>query len=331
MTIRKTQATDAADLCGCLNLGTLGQLRYRAAEAPTSMPPLAPIRAPGCATEREANRHWCSIQEEMAKGSAFRLLISNDAESEAFTESIRSVASAQGVLFATARLGADNQLCPGVRQAGALRSALVVSMLGSQQGHGGGLHDIMQGLGEDSANDARPARNPLVELNGGDDFARAYGDADRQGNNQLRGLAWQWLSSNDAGRTPVGKQLRVRSRPAGFGLLTELRLIARLARLSGRPGLVVVLKDLDAICALPSVQARQRNFDAVKTIVTELLTGADAGLAVLLLGSHDSVHCRRQGLHSHPSLRDMLRENPFAVGGLVDLQSPVQRLSPLGG
>jgi hypothetical protein len=113
------------------------------------------------------------------------------------------------------------------------------------------------------------------------------------------------------------------------GVYDHLKAIARLVRLAGYDGTLVVLDEMVNLYKLTNSQARNANYEQVLRIVNDVLQGSAERIGFYFGGTPEFLLDSRRGLYSYEALRSRLAENAFARDGLVDLSGPVIRLQSL--
>lgn len=131
----------------------------------------------------------------------------------------------------------------------------------------------------------------------------AYADAQVQGDYVLKGQVLGWLSADEnvTGRNIPGLRGRIERQDT----LAYLRLLARMTRDVGRPGLLIVLDELDEMRKLPR-DGRERAWANLRDVTDQLGSGVP-GMMVVLAGTPD-VFSGSRGLTELPPLAQRLDE-----------------------
>ena len=115
---------------------------------------------------------------------------------------------------------------------------------------------------------------------------------------------------NTLARTQAKADLGVRRIIDDVNVYDSLKLLAAFVRKAGFGGLLVSLDELVIIShRLPSTRARQANYEAVLTIVNDLLQGTTAGLGFIMAGTDECLEDKRRGLFSYEALRTRLADS----------------------
>lgn len=152
----------------------------------------------------------------------------------------------------------------------------------------------------------------------------AYADAQVRGDYALKGQVLGWLSADEnvTGRNIPGLRGRVERQDA----LIYLRLLARMARDIGRPGLLIVLDELDEMRKLPRDQ-RERAWANLRDLIDQLSSGVP-GVMVMLAGTPD-VFSGSRGVMELPPLAQRL-DDPTLKTAHPNLRGPQLPLPRFG-
>jgi len=189
---------------------------------------------------------------------------------------------------------------------------------------------VEEGRGPDRA--LREHLAPLAELPGGYDFTVAvegYWKGHDAGDEHLKAQALRWLRGEFASKADAKAALGVRTIVEDRTWYDSLKLLARLCRLAGHDGLVVLLDEVAVLHRIQSPQARASNYEQLLGMWNDTLQGGAERLGFVFGVTPEALLDPRRGWHSDPALRSRLAENAYARDGLLDHSGPVIRLAPL--
>lgn len=277
-------------------------------------------------------------------GSLIRFIIGEYGAGKTFFLSLTSsIAAEKKLVTASADLTPDRRLQSTSGQARSLYAELMRNLATRAAPDGGALPAVVDrfvtsarteadstGTGVDEVINRRLAA--LAEMVGGYDFAHVIGAYWRgydTGNDQLKTDAIRWLRAEFTTKTEARAALGVRTIIDDANFYDALKLLAAFVRLAGYSGLLISLDEMVNLYKLAHTQSRNSNYEQVLRIVNDCLQGRAPGLGVCFGGTPELLMDSRRGLYSYEALRSRLAENAFAVGGLVDMSSPVLRLANL--
>ncbi|SRR6266571_404268 len=131
-----------------------------------------------------------------------------------------------------------------------------------------------EGRGPDRA--LREHLAPLAELPGGYDFALAvegYWRGHDSGDEHLKAQALRWLRGEFTSKADARAALGVRTIISDGNWYDSLKLLARLCRLGGHDGLVVLLDEVAVLHRIANPQARDANYQRILGIWNDTLQG----------------------------------------------------------
>lgn len=277
-------------------------------------------------------------------GSGIRFVIGEYGSGKTFfLNVVRTVALEKKLVTAHADLTPDRRLQATGGQARSLYCELMRNLSTRTKPEGGALPSIVERFVSSAAGEARDRgisvdrviRDKLAKLSemvGGYDFAEviaAYWRGHDTGDETLKGNAIRWLRGEFSTRTDARSALGVRTIIDDASFYDQLKLLARLVRMTGYGGLLVCLDELVNLYKMSNTQARNANYEQVLRILNDSLQGTTEGLGFILGGTPDFLLDTRRGLYSYSALQSRLAENTFAVGGLADYTGPVLRLANL--
>ncbi len=277
-------------------------------------------------------------------GSGIRFVIGEYGSGKTFfLNVVRTVALEKKLVTANADLTPDRRLQATGGQARSLYCELMRNLSTRTKPEGGALPSIVERFVSSAAGEAREQnisadqviRGKLARLSemvGGYDFAEviaAYWRGHDTGDETLKGNAIRWLRGEFSTKTDARSALGVRTIIDDSNFYDQLKLLARLVRMTGYGGLLVCLDELVNLYKMASTQARNANYEQILRILNDSLQGSAEGLGFILGGTPDFLLDTRRGLYSYSALQSRLAENTFAVGGLADYTGPVLRLANL--
>lgn len=276
-------------------------------------------------------------------GSLVRFVIGEYGAGKTFFLSlVASIAAEKKLVTLRADLTPDRRLQSSSGQARSLYAELMRNLATRAQPDGGALAAVVERFVTSARTEAGPDCDPaaviaarlakLSEMTGGYDFAHVVGQYWRgydTGNDQLKTDAVRWLRGEYTIKTDARAALGVRTIIDDSSFYDSLKLLAVFVRLAGFSGLFVSIDECVNLYKLAHTQSRNANYEQILRIVNDCLQGQASGLGVLFGGTPEFLMDSRRGLYSYDALRSRLAENSFAVGGLVDLSSPVLRLASL--
>ncbi|WP_426748858.1 ATP-binding protein [Myxococcus faecalis] len=277
-------------------------------------------------------------------GSAIRFVIGEYGSGKTFfLNLIRSIALEKRLVTLHADLNPDRRLHATDGKARSLYAELMRNLSTRARPEGGALASVVERFVSSALTDAKSRElNPevvireklaaLSELVGGYDFAEviaAYWRGHDTGNEVLKADAVKWLRGEFSTRTDARRALGVRTIIDDAEVYDQLKLLARFVRLSGYDGLMVCLDELVNLYKMANTKARASNYEQILRILNDCLQGSAEGLGFILGGTPEFLMDTRRGLYSYEALQSRLAQNTFAVGTLVDYNSPVLRLANL--
>lgn len=277
-------------------------------------------------------------------GSAVRFVIGDYGSGKTFFLTLaRTVAAERKLVVMHADLSPDRRIHATGGQARTLCAELVLSMSTRTKPDGGALASIVERFIGDvrkealaagrNVEDAIRERLQVVrDLVSGFDFAEVivrYWQGFEDGDEPLKAAALRWLRAEYALKTEARDALGVRTIIDDAGVYDHLKAIARLVRLAGYDGTLIVLDEMVNLYKLTNSQARNANYEQVLRIVNDVLQATAERIGFYFGGTPEFLLDSRRGLYSYEALRSRLAENAFARDGLVDLSGPVIRLQSL--
>ena len=277
-------------------------------------------------------------------GSAVRFAIGAYGSGKTFfLNLIRSIALEKKLVTAHADLNPDRRLHSTAGQARSLFSELMRNMATRAKPDGSALPSVVErfittALGDAKTKGTEPETEirsklaQLSELVGGYDFAEviaAYWRGHDTGDDTLKSNVVRWLRGEFGTKTEARAALGVRTIIDDANIYDQLKLMARLVRLSGFGGLLVCLDEMVNLYKLANSQARNSNYEQLLRMVNDSLQGTAVGLGFIFCGTPEFLLDGRRGLYSYEALRSRLPENTYAVNGLVDFSGPVLNLASL--
>lgn len=277
-------------------------------------------------------------------GSMIRFIIGEYGAGKTFFLSLTSsIAAEKKLVTARADLTPDRRLQSSTGQARSLYAELMRNLATRAAPDGGALPAVVERFVSSARTEADATGSAvhqvidrrlatLSEMVGGYDFAHVIGAYWRgydTGNDQLKSDAIRWLRAEFTTKTEARAALGVRTIIDDATFYDALKLMATFVRLAGYSGLLICLDEMVNLYKLAHTQGRNSNYEQVLRIVNDCLQGRATGLGVCFGGTPELLMDSRRGLYSYEALRSRLAENAFAVGGLVDMSSPVLRLANL--
>ena len=277
-------------------------------------------------------------------GSAIRFLIGEYGSGKTFfLNLIRSIALEKRMVTVHADLSPDRRLQATGGQARSLYSELMRNIATRSRPEGTAMNSIVErfvseALKEAHEKGAAPESviherlQSLSEMAGGYDFAEViaqYWRGHDTSNDELKADAVRWLRAEFSTRTDARAALGVRTIIDDCSFYDHLKLMARFVRFASFHGMFVMLDEMVNLYKLAHAQARNANYEQILRILNDCLQGSAVGLGFLMGGTPDFLMDTRRGLYSYTALQSRLADNTFAVGGLVDFNSPVLRLGNL--
>lgn len=277
-------------------------------------------------------------------GSAIRFVIGDYGSGKTFFLTLaRTIAAERKLVVMHADLSPDRRIHATGGQARTLCAELVLSMSTRTKPDGGALASVVERFVSDVRKEAtasgrkvedaiRERLEVVRDLVSGFDFAEVvvcYWRGFEEGDEQLKAAALRWLRAEYTLKTEAREALGVRTIIDDAGVYDHLKAIARLVRLAGYDGTLVVFDEMVNLYKLTNSQARNANYEQVLRIVNDVLQGSTERIGFYFGGTPEFLLDSRRGLYSYEALRSRLAENAFARDGLVDLSGPVIRLQSL--
>lgn len=277
-------------------------------------------------------------------GSAVRFVIGPYGSGKSFFLTLaRWLATTSRLVTMHADLTPDRRLHSSGDEARLLCSGLVQSLATRTKPEGGALQSIVERFIDEARKGAGATGNTVDaeircrlesvrDLVGGYDFADVvvrYWRSFDEGDEDAKTAALRWLRADYRVKTEAKQALGVRSIVESSNIYDHLKAIARLARLAGYHGTLVVIDEMVNLSNMASGTARKSNYEMILRIVNDTLQGSAENLGWYFGGTPEFLSHTRRGLYSYEALQSRLAENAFARDGVVDFSGPVMRLAPL--
>ena len=299
---------------------------------------------------REEIRAISADMERVAEGqSATRFVIGRYGSGKSFLlQLLRSYAIENGYLCADADLSPERRLAG---EGGLLTYRELMRNLSCKASPDGEAWSLLlqKWLRElsDRADEAGDSRSlalivskelaPLRDEIGGADYVSVltrYAEGYETDNDSLTAAALAWLRGEYRTKTEARAALSLRSVNVIDDALwyVHLRLLARLARIMGYRGLLVLIDECVNLYKIPNRISREANYEKILSVYNDTLQGTAQGMMFVFGGTPQFLEDTRRGLFSYEALRSRLSDARFGDGtGLVNRMSPVIRLRPLSG
>lgn len=293
---------------------------------------------------REVEQTVLDMSRIAEGGSAVRFIIGDYGSGKTFFLTLaRTVAAERKLVVMHADLSPDKRIHATSGQARALCAELVLSMSTRTKPDGGALASVVERFigdvrkealtaGRDVGDAIRERLELVRDGASGFDFSEVivrYWQGFEEGNEALKAAALRWLRAEFTLKTEARGSLGVRTIVDDAGVYDHLKALARLVRLAGYDGTLIVLDEMVNLYKLTHSQARSSNYEQVLRIVNDVLQGTAERMGFYFGGTPEFLMDSRRGLYSYEALRSRLAENAFARNGLVDLSGPVIRLQSL--
>ncbi|QDH13254.1 ATP-binding protein [Formicincola oecophyllae] len=279
-------------------------------------------------------------------GAAARFIIGDYGSGKTFFLGLaRAIAAEKGMVVMKADLSPERRLhaARGKGVARLLCADLVASMATRTKPDGGALAAVIERFltlaRKEALADGKPASDVIraklesvLEGVAGFDFATVitrYDEALEQGDEALKTACLRWLRAEYPLRSEARQELGVRSIVDDDTVYDHLKAMARLVRLAGYAGTVIMLDEMVNLHQIIHSQARKSNYEQLLRIINDTLQGNAPHLGFYFGGTPEFLLDPRRGLYSYEALRSRLAENNFARDGLVDLSGPVMHLPSL--
>ena len=165
----------------------------------------------------------------------------------------------------------------------------------------------------------------------GFDFARAllkYWEGYRLDDDALRQGALRWLRG-EFERKSDARFLGVSQVIADDNWYEAVKLLARLSRLLGYSGLLVLIDESVNLYKITNRVSRENNYEKLLSMFNDVMQGRAPSLGVYVGGTPQSIEDERRGLFSYEALRSRLQSSRLATEGLADFSGPIIRLETL--
>ncbi len=281
-------------------------------------------------------------------GASFRIVVGRYGSGKTFfLNLIRTLALQKKVVVAQADFTMERRLYASGGQARALYSELMKNLATKSKPEGGALRNLCEGwisnihheivssggTEEDVKRRIHLDLRDMQDLVGGFEFAQVlakYYEGFLTGNDELQGAALRWFRGEFTTKTEAYQLLGVRRIISDENFYDSLKLMSAFCIKAGYSGLFVCLDEMVVLShRLPNSKARDKNYEAILTILNDCFQGGVGGLGFLLAGTDECLEDKRRGLYSYGALQTRLAENCFAGGDVVDFYGPVLRLKVL--
>lgn len=281
-------------------------------------------------------------------GATFRILTGRFGSGKSFfLNLVRTLALQKRLVVIQADMSMERRIHASGGQARALFSELIKNLATKAKPEGGALRNLCEGWisgiqnqvktagGNDEAVKQRIFEDlrELQDCIGGFEFAEVlskYYEGYITGNDALQGAALRWLRGEYTTKSDARADLGVRRIINDENFYDSLKLIAAFCVKAGYGGLLVNLDEMVVLShRLPSLRARQTNYEAILTMLNDCLQGNVRNIGFVLAGTDEFLEDKRRGLYSYEALRSRLAENCFSGQGVKDFSGPVMRLQCL--
>lgn len=281
-------------------------------------------------------------------GSSFRIVVGSFGSGKSFfLNLVRTLALQKRFVVAQADFTMERRIQATGGQARALWSELMKNLATKGKPDGGALRNLCEGWiskihhevtssggsPEEVQKRIRSDLRALQDFVGGFEFAEVLGkyyEGHLCGNEELQASALRWLRGEFTTKTEAREALGVRRIIDDENLYDSFKLMSGFCKIAGYTGFLVCLDEMVVLShRLPSMRARQSNYEAILTILNDCLQGNVSGLGLILAGTNECLEDKRRGLFSYEALRTRLSQNQFAGNDVVDFSGPVIRLANL--
>jgi hypothetical protein len=281
-------------------------------------------------------------------GATFRIVTGRFGSGKSFfLNLVRTLALQKRMVVIQADMSMERRIHSSGGQARALFSELVKNLATKAKPEGGALRNLCEGWISGIQNQIKMAGGNDEEVKqaifkdlrdmqdyiGGFEFAEVlskYYEGYVTGNDALLGAALRWLRGEYTTKTDARADLGVRRIIDDQNFYDSLKLLAAFCVKAGYAGLLVNLDEMVVLShRLPSLRARQTNYEAILTMLNDCLQGNVRNIGFVLAGTDEFLEDKRRGLYSYEALRSRLAETRFAGQGLKNFSGPVMRLQCL--
>lgn len=296
----------------------------------------------------EINAIITDLDRIIDDGATIRFIVGRYGSGKSFFLNLsRLVALEKKFVVVQADITPDRRLHATGGQAKALYTELMHSMATRAKPEGRGLPSVIERwisdldhrLRQEGKSDEEIIRaihhelRPLQDFVSGYDFASVLGryyEGFQRGDDALTASALRWLSGEYETKGEARDDLGVRTIIKDQNIYDYLKLWAAFVRMAGYAGLIVSLDEMGVLShRLNSTQARNANYEMLLRIVNDCLQGSVSGIGFIFAGTDEFLADSRRGIASYEALASRLRENEFAINGLIDTSGPVIKLNNL--
>jgi hypothetical protein len=281
-------------------------------------------------------------------GAAFRIVIGRYGCGKSFfLNLVRTIALQKRMVVIQADISLERRLRASGGEGRALYAELMNNLAIKAKPEGGALRNLCEGwissiqsqvksaggTDEDVKNKIFTDLRDLQDFVGGFEFAHVlakYYEGHLTANDTLQSSALRWLRAEYPTKTEAWAALGVRRIINDDNIYDNIKLLAAFCRKAGYSGLLVNLDEMVVLShRLPSLRARQTNYEALLTILNDCLQGTAKHVGFLLAGTDEFLEDKRRGLYSYEALRSRLAESPFSGPDIKNFAGPVLRLQNL--
>jgi hypothetical protein len=233
----------------------------------------------------------------------------------------------------------DRILCAADGKARALLTELLKNMSHKSKPERGGLKSLIETwIGSFTANNPDPTENsfyqalsPLSHLTLCQDFCKVlfiYLDSYKKGDLAKIENCMKWFRAEYENKTEAKKDLGVSRIIEDSDFQDVIKLYAGFCSLAGFGGMLVTIDEV-AVLTRQRAPQRNKNYEAILTIINDCMTGSIQNLGFIFGATSEAIQNKEKGLYSYGALESRLAKNEFAKGGITDLSGPVIPLTPL--
>jgi hypothetical protein len=166
----------------------------------------------------------------------------------------------------------------------------------------------------------------------GHDFTtvlKAYWQGKEYSNERLKYCALRWLSGEYSTVTEAKKDLGVSTAIDDENIYESFKSLARLVRIAGYSGLLVMFDEMTSINKLQNSRTRRKTHEQLLHILNDALHGTMSGIGFVMCGAPEFLFDNRRGLFSFEALKSRLKENYSEAGTQINsLVLRLQNLTP---
>lgn len=283
--------------------------------------------------------------DKIVDGSSFFKIVSGEygTGKTFFLMLTKAIAHEKKIITVNADLTPTKRLYSTSGQAKHLYCELIKNMATKTKPEGGALSSVLErfivSITEEAAAKQQTTEanlnqklDSLKELAGGYDFAeilKLFLNASEQGDESLKSNCLKWFRGEYSTRTDAKNDLKIRNIIDDSNYYDHLKLFAKLSKIAGYSGLVIVLDEAVNLYKIQNKKSRDSNYELILMMLNDILQGTTENFGLLIGGTPEFIYNPHRGLYNYEALQSRLAQNGFVKEGMIDFSGPIMPLTKL--